>query len=325
MNKKREEEMASFNNKRSASKNDTAANVIVGTACHIINRLTDSIEGYSYSHSDIDIKSVFDKPTHDEGARTKSCSTVEEFISAAKLTSEEEVKNAIDKFRDLASTALREIRKHSISNDQKNEIRKIMDTTVDKLIKELCDMDIDALYFCGYYMWDIPSRDYINCESYIKQTLQEMIEDLARTFVDEICEGSSLTIKPNENQVQQQMATPMVQMGTVFNPVPNFSDDPDISRHFVIGNNVVIYDPNQQAMFKSLLKSLAQQLDQKDKEAGLTEPSKFGFSQFYNTGQFVAVRLNSENCFIPMEDTHNFMCIVMDNGNVSLTMPSKAA
>ena len=64
---------------------------------------------------------------------------------------------------------------------------------------------------------------------------------------------------------------------------------------------------------------------QKDKEAGLTEPSKFGFSQFYNTGQFVAVRLNSENCFIPIEDTDNFMCIVMDNGNVSLTMPSKAA
>ena len=74
-----------------------------------------------------------------------------------------------------------------------------------------------------------------------------------------------------------------------------------------------------------LLKSLAQQLDQQDKEAGLTEPSKFGFSQFYNIGQFVAVRLNSENCFIPMEDTHNFMCIVMENGNVSLTMPSKAA
>lgn len=311
--------------KFSLSAKCTHANMVVAVACNIINRLTDSISGYELP--DIDISSVFDVttecPTADED--TRKCSTAEEFVGTVKTIMDYESKMALDKFTNLSKDALKEIRKHQIQKDQKDNIMDIMDKELDRIIVLIRNTYPDTIMKSGFNLENVPVKDHVNCITFVKQSMQEMAEDIAKAFVDEICEGSSLTIKPNENQVQQQMATPMVQMGAGFNPVPNFSDDQDISRHFVIGNNVVIYDPNQQVMFKSLLKSLAQQLDQKDKEAGLTEPSKFGFSQFYNTGQFVAVRLNSENCFIPIEDTDNFMCIVMDNGNVSLTMPSKAA
>ena len=311
--------------KFSLSANNTSANIVVAVACNIINRLTDSISGYELP--DININSAFDGTTKYATAaeETEKCKTAEEFIGAVKTILENESKMAMDKFSNLTKDALNEIRKHQIQKDQKDTINSIMDKELDNIIIVIRSTYPDTVMDLGFNPKNVPIKDHINCITYVKQSIQEMVEDLAKAFVEEICEGSCLTVKPNENQVQQQMATPMVQMGAGFNPVPNFSDDQDISRHFVIGNNVVIYDPNQQVMFKSLLKSLAQQLDQKDKEAGLTEPSKFGFSQFYNTGQFVAVRLNSENCFIPMEDTHNFMCIVMDNGNVSLTMPSKAA
>ena len=311
--------------KFSLSANNTSANMVVAVACNIINRLTDSISGYELP--DININSAFDGTTKYATAaeETEKCKTAEEFISTVKTILENESKMAMDKFSNLAKDALNEIRKHQIQKDQKDTISSIMDKELDNIIIVIRSIYPDTVMDLGFNPKNVPIKDHINCITYVKQSIQEMVEDLAKAFVEEICEGSCLTIKPNENQVQQQMAMPMVQMGTGFNPVPNFSNDTDISRHFVIGNNVVIYDPNQQEMFKSLLKSLAQQLDQKDKEAGLTEPSKFGFSQFYNTGQFVAVRLNSENCFIPMEDTHNFMCIVMENGNVSLTMPSKAA
>ena len=311
--------------KFSLSANNTSANIVVAVACNIINRLTDSISGYELP--DININSAFDGTTKYATAaeETEKCKTAEEFIGAVKTILENESKMAMDKFSNLTKDALNEIRKHQIQKDQKDTINSIMDKELDNIIIVIRSTYPDTVMDLGFNPKNVPIKDHINCITYVKQSIQEMVEDLAKAFVEEICEGSCLTVKPNENQVQQQMATPMVQMGAGFNPVPNFSDDQDISRHFVIGNNVVIYDPNQQVMFKSLLKSLAQQLDQKDKEAGLTEPCKFGFSQFYNTGQFVAVRLNSENCFIPMEDTHNFMCIVMDNGNVSLTMPSKAA
>ena len=311
--------------KFSLSANNTSANIVVAVACNIINRLTDSISGYELP--DININSAFDGTTKYATAaeETEKCKTAEEFIGAVKTILENESKMAMDKFSNLTKDALNEIRKHQIQKDQKDTINSIMDKELDNIIIVIRSTYPDTVMDLGFNPKNVPIKDHINCITYVKQSIQEMVEDLAKAFVEEICEGSCLTVKPNENQVQQQMAMPMVQMGAGFNPVPNFSDDPDISRHFVIGNNVVIYDPNQQVMFKSLLKSLAQQLDQKDKEAGLTEPSKFGFSQFYNNGQFVAVRLNSENCFIPMEDTHNFMCIVMENGNVSLTMPSKAA
>lgn len=311
--------------KFSLSSNDTSANMVVAIATNIVNRLTDSISGYELP--DININSVFDDTTEypDAGKKTADCRTSEEFVEMVKVIFDHESKMAISKFSNLSKNALEQIRKHKIQKDQKETISNIMNDEVDKIIVRILNRYTDAIVNSGFNPKNVPTKEQINCITFVKQCEQEMVEDLAKVFVEEICEGSCLTIKPNENQVQQQMATPMVQMGAGFNPVPNFSNDPDISRHFVIGNNVVIYDPNLQAMFKSLLKSLAQQLDQKDKEAGLTEPSKFGFSQFYNTGQFVAVRLNSENCFIPMEDTHNFMCIVMDNGNVSLTMPSKAA
>lgn len=306
--------------------NATNSNLIVATACNIVNRLTDSIDGYNSSK--IDVNSIFDSATDtkDLYKKTSDCSTSEEFVSTVKSIIENETKVALEKFASFSSNALKEIRMHNIPKDQCENISKMLNACAKKCISEIRDMNTDVLMFSkGFSLENVPEKDHINCISYVKQSMQEMVEDLAKALVDEICEGSSLTIKPNENQIQQQMATPMVQMGTGFNPIPNFSNDPDISRHFVIGNNVAIYDPNQQEMFRSLLKSLAQQLDQKDKEAGLTEPSKFGFSQFYNIGQFVAVRLNSENCFIPVEDTDNFMCIVMENGNVSLTMPSKAA
>lgn len=311
--------------KFSLSANNTSANMVVAVACNIINRLTDSISGYELP--DININSAFDGTTKYATAaeETEKCKTAEEFISTVKTILENESKMAMDKFSNLAKDALNEIRKHQIQKDQKDTISSIMDKELDNIIIVIRSIYPDTVMDLGFNPKNVPIKDHINCITYVKQSIQEMVEDLAKAFVEEICEGSCLTIKPNENQVQQQMAMPMVQMGTGFNPVPNFSNDTDISRHFVIGNNVVIYDPNQQEMFKSLLKSLAQQLDQKDKEAGLTEPSKFGFSQFYNIGQFVAVRLNSENCFIPLEDTDNYMCIVMDNGNVSLTMPSKAA
>ena len=311
--------------KFSLSANNTSANIVVAVACNIINRLTDSISGYELP--DININSAFDGTTKYATAaeETEKCKTAEEFIGAVKTILENECKMAMDKFSNLTKDALNEIRKHQIQKDQKDTINSIMDKELDNIIIVIRSTYPDTVMDLGFNPKNVPIKDHINCITYVKQSIQEMVEDLAKAFVEEICEGSCLTVKPNENQVQQQMAMPMVQMGAGFNPVPNFSNDADISRHFVIGNNVVIYDPNQQVMFKSLLKSLAQQLDQKDKEAGLTEPSKFGFSQFYNNGQFVAVRLNSENCFIPMEDTDNFMCIVMDNGNVSLTMPSKAA
>ena len=106
--------------------NATNSNLIVATACNIVNRLTDSIDGYNSSK--IDVNSIFDSATDtkDLYKKTSSCSTSEEFVSTVKSIIENETKVALEKFASFSSNALKEIRMHNIPKDQCENISKML-------------------------------------------------------------------------------------------------------------------------------------------------------------------------------------------------------
>jgi hypothetical protein len=220
-----------------------------------------------------------------------------------------------------------EISKCSIDSDSLKKIKEILSDEAKKIVAVIQDETTNELANDGYDVTNVPAEHQITCMSYAKQSLQELINDIADGIYECITTKPipAAAPIPMPGAQNQQMAQPLVNMGAGYNPIPDFSDDPDISKHFVIGSNVVIYDPNQKSAFKGILKSLAQQLDEKDKEQKLSEPSRYGFLQFDNIGQFVAVRLNSQNCFYMPNDVANYMAISMVNGQIVFTCPQVAA
>lgn len=310
------------------TKKDRVLYDAIGTAAivkslEIFNKLASGLEGFYPFNKDIFLTSRnFDGKTKDAG-------TPEEFVAAAAETAEMWRQRSINKWFHECGSTLSKINTCSIDHESIHKIEEFFNKIDVEFMEVIRDMNTLDLSVEGYTIPDsIPVDKQVDMISYAKQCMQEMVRDIFREVKESLLRNNHCNhIQPTvmqPNMVAQDMVQPLVQMDGSLNPVP-ITNDPDILNHFVIGNNVVIYDYLQQQSFLQLLKTIAQQLNQNDKAEKASKPTRFGFEQFISPVQFRAVRLDDNNCFIPYNDS-SFMAIeTTADGLVRLIKENKAA
>ncbi len=291
--------------------NGDTGNTMITKAVLLINKLIEPTNVEMISLEDI----IKEKTCIDYG--TKGISTSEEFVSRADEIANAEYKNAFDKLVLLSAKQMEEIWKNNISEESKQKIFAEFKELADQMVERLVSEDINFMAYLGYDVYDLPVEKQIDMLSYAKQKLQEMIYNLAKDFPAYLIYGEKASATTNPSLPRRQMATYVA-------PVLDFSEDLDSMTHFVITPDVVIYDPRSIECFRELLKRLAQQLDEYDKQLGLKHPSKFSFEYFASPISFKAVRLNKNGNFIDVSDTDNYIAVWTDNqSTLCITIPGQ--
>lgn len=259
--------------------------------------------------------------------------TLEEFVSMTNEFAHLDYTNIMKKFKsvlsdnDIDTTHLAEEAANT-SNEDLTKIKNVLEEDVESLINVVLRLDIDDVH-CAEFPLNTFSGNQVNdAMHYAKDAMINVIKDAAKDIWDIITGQNQINLMPKlpnpEAFVIQQLPQPLVAQQSVFTPVPNYTGNKDIMKHFVIGNNVVIYDPNQQQMFEKDLVDLSKALDKVDKELGLKEPSKYGFDTFFDTFNFRATRLNKENKFVQPQDISNYIAVTRDQVNgYFITKPDK--
>lgn len=250
--------------------------------------------------------------------------TLEEFVSMTDELAYLDYTNIMKKFKsvltdnDIDTTHLAE-EAIQIGNEELTKIKEVLENDVTELIGVINGRSDEDVSSTGYPLWEIPIDKVNDAMHYAKDAMINVIKDAAKDIWDIITGQNQINLMPKlpnpEAFVIQQLPQPLVAQQSVFTPVPNYTGNKDIMKHFVIGNNVVIYDPNQQQMFEKDLVDLSKALDKVDKELGLKEPSKYGFDTFINTFNFRATRLNKENKFVQPQDISNYIAVARDQVN----------
>lgn len=250
--------------------------------------------------------------------------TLEEFVSMTDELAYLDYTNIMKKFKsvltdnDIDTTHLAE-EAIQIGNEELIKIKSALAEDITDLIKVVNDLTKDDVSSTRYPLWEIPIDKVNDAMHYAKDAMINVIKDAAKDIWDIITGQNQINLMPKlpnpEAFVIQQLPQPLVAQQSVFTPVPNYTGNKDIMKHFAIGNNVVIYDPNQQQMFEKDLVDLSKALDKVDKELGLKEPSKYGFDTFFNIFNFRATRLDAENKFMHPQDVDNYIAVARDQVN----------
>lgn len=259
--------------------------------------------------------------------------TLEEFVSMTDELAYLDYTNIMKKFKsvltdnDIDTTHLAE-EAIQIGNEELTKIKEVLENDVTELIGVINGRSDEDVSSTGYPLWEIPIDKVNDAMHYAKDAMINVIKDAAKDIWDIITGQNQIDLMPKlpnpEAFVIQQLPQPLVAQQSMFTPVPNYTGNKDIMKHFVIGNNVVIYDPNQQQMFEKDLVDLSKALDKVDKELGLKEPSKYGFDTFFDTFNFRATRLNKENKFVQPQDISNYIAVTRDQVNgYFITKPDK--
>lgn len=259
--------------------------------------------------------------------------TLEEFVSMTDELAYLDYTNIMKKFKsvltdnDIDTTHLAE-EAIQIGNEELTKIKEVLENDVTELIGVINGRSDEDVSSTGYPLWEIPIDKVNDAMHYAKDAMINVIKDAAKDIWDIITGQNQIDLMPKlpnpEAFVIQQLPQPLVAQQSMFTPVPNYTGNKDIMKHFVIGNNVVIYDPNQQQMFEKDLVDLSKALDKVDKELGLKEPSKYGFDTFFNIFNFRATRLNKENKFVQPQDISNYIAVTRDQVNgYFITKPDK--
>lgn len=249
--------------------------------------------------------------------------TLEEFVSMTNEFAHLDYTNIMKKFKFVLSDndidiIIAELAS-GINNEDLTKIKEDLEEDVESLINVVLRLDIDDVH-CAEFPLNTFSGNQVNdAMHYAKDAMINVIKDAAKDIWDIITGQNQINLMPKlpnpEAFVIQQLPQPLVAQQSVFTPVPNYTGNKDIMKHFVIGNNVVIYDPNQQQMFEKDLVDLSKALDKVDKELGLKEPSKYGFDTFFNIFNFRATRLDAENKFMHPQDVDNYIAVARDQVN----------
>lgn len=251
----------------------------------------------------------------------KSVNTLEEFVDLTNELADFDYANIMKKFKSVIS-GLDNISDNATSKTsivKLNEIKDSFDKNISIFIDVTSDLDKMHLTCAGYNVFNLPVDEINDAVHYAKDAIINLIKDTSRDIWDIIVGKNQKNLapkltKPEAFTTQQQ----------VFTPVPDYTNNKEIMKHFVIGNNVVIYDPRVQQSFEKDLLSLSKELDKVDKELSLEEPSKFGFEEFISPLNFKAVRLNKSGDYIDRSDADNYVAIWTDKSMLYITKPSKA-
>lgn len=259
--------------------------------------------------------------------------TLEEFVSMTDELAYLDYTNIMKKFKsvltdnDIDTTHLAE-EAIQIGNEELTKIKEVLENDVTELIGVINGRSDEGVSSTGYPLWEIPIDKVNDAMHYAKGAMINVIKDAAKDIWDIITGQNQIDLMPKlpnpEAFVIQQLPQPLVAQQSMFTPVPNYTGNKDIMKHFVIGNNVVIYDPRVQQSFEKDLLSLSKELDKVDKELSLEEPSKFGFEEFISPLNFKAVRLNKSGDYIDRSDADNYVAIWTDKSMLYITKPSKA-
>lgn len=306
-----------FASKKNTLDNGDIGNTMITEAVRLVNKLIEPTKA-----PEADQNAVMVQPSCIRKG-TDNVSVPEEYVGKVDELVNAEYKNAMDKFIKITSSQMEEVWKNDIDEQSKTKIYESLKTLADQIVQQLLNEgDECSMAYIGHSVYDIPVEKKQDMISYSKQKLQEMAYDLAKDLTGYITSKKQQIQPPVGDPVPMQQPLVM-QYGT---PMPDYSQESDIMKHFMITPNVQIYDPYSYESFKTLLKSLAQQLDQKDKELGLTKPSKFAFEQFFGTTIFKITRIDENGQFYNPNDTANFMCIWTDSvGQIQFTGPAVQA
>lgn len=279
------------------------------------------------------LKPLMDSPILHHADSSDCPETLEEFVSMTDELAHLDYTNIMKKFKsvlednDIDTVHLAE-NAAKIGNEELTKIREALEKDISDfiiVINNLHDKDISSM---GYSLMKIPNDKINDAMHYAKDAIINVIKDAAKDIWDIITGQNQIDLAPKLSNPEaftiQRLPQPLVAQQSVFTPVPNYTGNKAIMKHFVIGNNVVIYDPNQQQMFEKDLVDLSKALDKVDKELGLKEPSKYGFEQFTNSLNFKAVRLDKDGKYINNSDSDNYIAIWTDKSTLYITKPSKA-
>ena len=282
------------------------------------------------------LESLLNKPIEHHVENKDLSETLEEFVGMTDELAYLDYTNIMKKFKsvledsDIDTVHLAE-EAVKIGNEGLTRIREALEKDVKSLSCAILELNSDEVNIHTNFpisvFYDNPNQlnDAIH---YAKDAMINVIKDSAKDIWDIITGQNQIDLAPKlsnpEAFVIQQLPQPLVAQQSVFTPVPNYSGNKAIMKHFVIGNNVVIYDPNQQQMFEKDLVDLSKALDKVDKELKLKEPSKYGFEQFTNSLNFKAVRLDKDGKYINNSDSDNYIAIWTDKSTLYITKPSKA-
>lgn len=279
----------------------------------------------------VPLKSLLDESIIHERVKSDP-RTLEEFIFMTDKFAHLDYTNIIKKFKSVLADECTDIilpeLASRIGTEELTKIKEALENDVTELeiiVNNLIDDDVSS---AGYPLWEIPIDKVNDAMHYAKDAIINIIKDAAKDIWDIITGQNQIDLMPKlpnpEAFTFQQLPQPLVAQQSVFTPVPNYTGNEAIMKHFVIGNNVVIYDPNQQQMFEKDLVDLSKALDEVDKELGLKEPSKYGFEQFTNSLNFKAVRLDKDGKYINNSDSDNYIAIWTDKSTLYIKKPSKA-
>lgn len=282
------------------------------------------------------LKSLLNKPIKHHVENKDHPETLEEFVSMTDELAYLDYTNIMKKFKsvlednDIDTVHLAE-NAAKIGNKELTKIRESLEKDVKSLSCVILELNSDEVNIHTNFpisvFYDNPNQ-LNDAMHYAKDAIINVIKDSAKDIWDIITGQNQIDLAPKlsnpEVFVIQQLPQPLVAQQSVFTPVPNYSGNKAIMKHFVIGNNVVIYDPNQQQMFEKDLVDLSKALDKVDKELKLKEPSKYGFEQFTNSLNFKAVRLDKDGKYINNSDSDNYIAIWTDKSTLYITKPSKA-
>ena len=255
--------------------------------------------------------------------------SVESFISITDEICNRVYTKAMDWFKKKYAEQLKKISESNIDQESLEKIKK----EIERLFTNIQDQYINAtdsdITIMGFPINCI-SRDKVNdCMHYAKE---KMLETL-RCIITDLT--SMLTTKPSTPviqvaptpQPQQNFAgTPLTNSQFIsYNPmtgfVPVFQDE-DITKHFVIGDNVFVQNQQQAQALGTILKSASLALDKKDIELKLGVPSKFGIAQFNGVSDWIAMLLDENNCWVdPKNDAYQEIRINSTDGQLKWSGP----
>lgn len=255
----------------------------------------------------------------------KDPKTLEQFISSVKEWTLTDHNNIIHKFQKLTRDI--SINHNHIIDSDYIDIKEIFIKDINNLIYVVDTSDFIDISCCGYEIDKLPEEYTNDCMRYAKNAIINVIKDTSNEIWNIIWgnqKNTYLEFDSPEKVFMQVASQPLTLSENSFSVVPDYTENKAIMKHFVIGNNVVIYDPNQQQMFEKDLVDLSKALDKVDKELGLKEPSKYGFEQFTTPLSFKAVRLDKDGKYINNLDSDNYIAIWTDKSTLYITKPSKA-
>ena len=257
--------------------------------------------------------------------------SVESFVSITNDICNRVYTKAMDWFKKKYAEQIKKISESNIDQESLEKIRKEINRLADNiqnLYINATDSDITILGF----PINCIDKDRVNdCMHYAKEkmleTLKCIINDLTAIFTNKAAAPTPvIQVAPTPQPQNEFVGTPLTQRKFIsYNPMAGFVpvfEDEDITKHFVIGDNVFV-NQNQAQSLGAILKSASLALDKKDAELKLGVPSRFGIAQFNGVSDWIAILLDENNCWVdPKSDAYQEIRINSTDGQLLWSGPS---